>query len=63
MATRTRAADITVEDWLWTILAVGLVLEHAGDLPAETRHAGALAVCFAALGLFVAWAARRWAVA
>lgn len=63
MATRTRAADMAVEHWLWTILAVGLVLGHAGDLPVEARHAGALAEVFALLGLFVAWVSHRWAVA
>ena len=52
-----------VELWLWTLLAVALVLSAVHGLPTDVRDAGAVASGLAAVALFVGRVAALWTVA
>ena len=49
---QARARGATVELWLWTILAVSLVLSAAHDVPEHARDASAVAAGLVVLALF-----------
>jgi hypothetical protein len=60
---QARGRGDAVELWLWTLLAVALVLSAAHGLPTDVRDAGAVAAGLAAVALFVGRAAQLWRVA